>query len=129
MDAIAFEKLVLTHFPCLREDFEDWNDLLHLQVMEFARFTQSAIETESLDVVSECFRIANSALIEGNDDLSNAIHVSYLEHLEFGSEAGKRAAKLLPPELKEGRDAILAMTRSYSVKSCEMTTDEQTVIQ
>jgi hypothetical protein len=107
MDAHAFEKLVLSQIPSLREDFEEWKDLLHLQVSEFRSFTQSAIESRSFDVVSQCFEIANSALAEGDDELKNAIYVSYLEHLDFWSDTGNCAAELMPPELKKGRNAIL----------------------
>jgi hypothetical protein len=31
MDATDFQKLVLSEFPALREDFEIWEDWLHLQ--------------------------------------------------------------------------------------------------
>jgi hypothetical protein len=107
MDENAFEKLVLSEFPTLREDFEEWAGLHHLQVSEFLSFTQAAIEARSFDVVSKCFRIANTALIEGNDRLRNAIYVSYLECLDFRTEAGKQAAQLMPTELGRGRSDIL----------------------
>ena len=107
MDATEFEELVLSRFPNLRKDFEEWEGSLHLQVSKFWRFTQSAIEARSLGVVSECFEIATYALSEGNDELRNAIYVSYLEHLDLRSEAGKYAANLMPPKLEEARCAIL----------------------
>ena len=66
MDATDFKKLVLSEFPALREDFEGWEDLLHLQVGDFCRFTQAAIEMRSFEVVSKCFEIANTALMEGD---------------------------------------------------------------
>ena len=106
MDAAAFQKLVLDEFPVLREDFEAWDDLVHLQVMEFLRFTQAAIEARSFDVVSKCFEIANAALIQGNDGLRNAICVSYLEHLDLRSDAGKEAARLMPAELERARNHV-----------------------
>jgi hypothetical protein len=106
MDAAAFQKLVLDEFPILREDFEEWHDLVHLQVGEFQRFTQAAIEARSFDVVSKCFEIANAALIQGNDGLRNAICVSYLEHLDLRSDAGKEAARLMPAELERARNDV-----------------------
>lgn len=107
MDAATFRNLVLSEFPSLEEDFEEWQDLIHLQVSEFTRFTQKAVESRSLTVVSKCFQIATAALLEGDHDLRNAIYVSYLEHLDFRSDAGKDAVQLMPQELKQGRDDIL----------------------
>lgn len=107
MDATDFQKLVLSEFPALREDFEDWEDLLHLQVGDFCRFTQAAIEMRSFEVVTKCFQIANAALTEGDGSLRNAIYVSYLEHLDFRSEAGKQGAQLMPPQLRQGRNDVL----------------------
>ena len=107
MDSDAFKKLVLSEFPTLRDDFVEWAELHHLQVSEFLSFTQSAIEKRSFEVVSKCFEIANVALTEGDHSLRNAIYVSYLEHLDFRTEAGKLAAQLMPPQLKQGRDDIL----------------------
>lgn len=107
MDSDAFQKIVLSEFPNLRDDFEDWSGLHHLQVSEFLSFTQAAIEARSFDVVSKCFAIANVALLEGDDSLRNAIYVSYLEHLDLRTEAGKQAAQLMPTELSQGRNDIL----------------------
>jgi hypothetical protein len=44
MDANGFQRLVLTEFPILQEDFSEWEGLVHLQVSEFLSFTQAAIE-------------------------------------------------------------------------------------
>jgi hypothetical protein len=107
MNATDFQKLVLSEFPALRQDFHDWEGLLHLQVSDFCRFTQDAIEMRSVEVVSRCFEIATTALGEGDDSVKNAIYVSYLEHLDFRSEAGKQAAQCMPPELHKARNDIL----------------------
>ena len=107
VDALAFQKLVISRFPVLRHKFEEWCDLTHLQVMEFLLFTQRAIEAGSFDVVSQCFEIATAALTQGDEELRNAMFVSYLESLDFRSDAGKRAAELMPLELRQGRIAVL----------------------
>jgi hypothetical protein len=107
MDANDFRNLVLREFPTLRPDFDEWDDLLHMQVSEFSRFTQSAIETRSCEVVSKCFELAEAALDNGDDYVRNAIYVSYLEHLDFRSDAGKQSAELMPGKLKQGREDIL----------------------
>ncbi len=107
MDAGTFRSLVLSEFPSLQEDFEEWEGLVHLQVSEFKDFTQSAIEARSFEVVSRCFQIATAALLEGDDNLRNAVYVSYLEDLDFRSDAGKQALQLMPGELKPGRNDVL----------------------
>lgn len=111
MDASAFCTLVLNEFPSLRADSEEWDGLIHLQVAEFERFTQSAIEERSFGIVSKCFQIAASAIFEGDEYLRNAIAVSYLEHLDFRSDAGKEARQLIPGELRQCRDDILDYNR------------------
>jgi hypothetical protein len=111
MDSATFCNLVLSEFPSLREDIEEWEGLIHLQVSEFLRFTQSAIESRSFEVVTKCFELADAALAKGDDNLRNAIYVSYLEHLNLRSDPGKRAAQLMSVELKQGREDILDYDR------------------
>jgi hypothetical protein len=107
MNEADFEKLVLSEFPDLREDFEEWEGLIHLQVSDFCRFTQAAIEAGSFEMVSRCFEIANAALVQGDESLRNAMYVSYLEHLDLRSDLGKQAAQLMPSQLRQGRHDIL----------------------
>jgi hypothetical protein len=107
MDASTFRGMVLSEFPSLLKDFEEWDGLLHLQVSEFRQFTQNAIEAHYFGVVSRCLQIATIALREGDDALRNAIYVSYLEDLDFRSDAAKQAKQLMPGELKKGLDDIL----------------------
>jgi len=107
MDGSGFCSTVLSEFPSLRQDFIEWNGLIHLQVSEFLWFTQNAIEARSFEKVSKCFALANAALLNGDESLRNAIYVSFLEHLDLRSDAGKQASKLMPAALKSGRDDIL----------------------
>ena len=108
MDTAEFRCLVAHEFPELREELEYWeDDLGHLQMGEFLNFTQEAIEARSFDVVRKSFEIATNALKNGDAALLNAIYVAFLEKLDFRSDAGKEAARLLPAELKKGRYAIL----------------------
>ena len=123
MDASDFQALVVSRFPTLRDDFEDWPNLVHLQVGEFLAFTQSAIAAGNLDVVAECFEIATAALTQGDKSLQNAIYVSYLEDLDLRSGAGQRAAQFMPPELKKGRNAILDYDEQLLGRKCP--TDER----
>ena len=108
MNTVEFRCLVAREFPQLREELEYWeDDLPHLQMGEFLNFTQEAIEARSFDVVRKSFDIATTALENGDDALLNAIYVSFLEQLDFRSDAGKEASLLMPAELKKGRYAVL----------------------
>ena len=108
MDTAEFRCLVAHEFPELREELEYWeDDLGHLQMGEFLNFTQEAIEARSFDVVRKSFEIATNAIKNGDAALLNEIYVAFLEKLDFRSDAGKEAARLLPAELKKGRYAIL----------------------
>jgi len=61
----------------------------------------------SFDVVRKSFEIATTALKSGDATLLNAIYVSFLERLDFRSDAGKQAFLLMPAELKKGRYEVL----------------------
>jgi hypothetical protein len=109
MNTVEFRCLVTREFPQLQEEFDCWeDDLPHLQMAEFLKFTQEAIEARSFGVARKSFEIATTALKSGEDALLNAIYVSFLEHLDFRSDAGKEALLLMPAELKKGRYDILA---------------------
>jgi hypothetical protein len=108
MDTVGFRNLVAGAFPQFREELDYWeDDLPHLQMAEFLNFTQEAIEARSFDVVRKSFEIATTALKSGDGALLNAIYVSFLEHLDFRSDAGKEALLLMPAELKKGRYDVL----------------------
>jgi hypothetical protein len=107
MNPTEFKALVLAQFPQLRERIEAWDGLAHLEMSEFQRFTQASIEAKLSQTVKQCFHLASRALEEGDKALKNAVYVSFLESLDFFSEAGKEAKSLLPPELVKGRHDIL----------------------
>lgn len=108
MNTVEFRSLVAYEFPQLRDELDYWeDDLPHLQMAEFLNFTQEAIEARSFDVVRKSFEIAAAALKSGDNALLNAIYVSFLERLDFGSDQGKEAFLLMPAELKIGRYNIL----------------------
>jgi len=125
MDTVEFRCLVTREFPQLREELEYWeDDLPHLQMGEFLNFTQEAIEARSFDVVRKSFDIATTALENGDDALLNAIYVSFLEQLDFRSDAGKEALLLMPAELRKGRYDILDYDEKLLGRKLE--TDDRT---
>jgi len=108
MNTVEFRSLMAHQTPHLRDELEYWeDDLPHLQMAEFLDFTQKAIVARSFDVVRKSFEIATTALKSGDTTLLNAIYVSFLERLDFRSDAGKQAFLLMPAELKKGRYEVL----------------------
>lgn len=107
MDAAQFRRLVPKEFPQLREAFAECEGLLHLQMLEFLLFTQTAIKERSYETVAKCFKIATFALSQGNVAVRYAVCVSFLEGLDFRGVEGGEALLLMPPELKKGLDEIL----------------------
>ena len=55
-----------------------------------------------MGVVDTCFAIADRVIADGDDEMLNAIHVSFLEDLDFRGPHGKRAFGKLTPALRKG---------------------------
>jgi hypothetical protein len=49
----------------------------------------------------------STALKGGDESLLKAIYVSFVEHMDLRSDAGKEAYLLMSAELKKGRNEIL----------------------
>ena len=95
-----FVQLVLTEFPQLREEFDEAEGLLHLEMATFSRFAQRAIERNDLDTLKGCYRLLAGIMKTAPPEVENAIYVSFLEHLDFERSAyGAEARHLLPPVL------------------------------
>lgn len=112
IDAKRFADLLVTEFPQLREDVCEWHDLSHLQMMEFVIFTEKAVEAGDWATVERCLELANRVLNQGNTEIRNAVHVSYLEHRPREGEVHERIRALMSPELRKAWDNILAYLSS-----------------
>ena len=85
-------------YPAIREDLEEeaWAGLTTLEVSCFARYTQAQIDSGHRTEVTRCFETARELFLQGDADVSNAICVSYLEHLNFADGKAKRAWATAP---------------------------------
>jgi hypothetical protein len=108
IDEQKFVELILTEFPQLREDFDEWKGLDHLQMMEFKIFTEKAGKNGDWDTVERCLRLADVLLRQGDAAIKNAIYVTYLEELPRHGEIHDRIRHMMTPELRQGWDDILA---------------------
>jgi hypothetical protein len=93
-------------FPNLSQEFHDetWDGLLHLQVAIFARFTQEVIDAQDADALRRCFELAAKFMLQGDEEVDNAMHVSYLEHLDLSNGPPDRtwALRQMPDPLLDG---------------------------
>src|SRR5882724_2925299 len=80
-----FVQLVLTEFPQLHKELAEADGLLHLQMSAWSRFTQEAIERNDLDTVKRCYALLAGIMKATSPEVENAIHVSFLEQLDFES--------------------------------------------
>lgn len=88
--------------------------LLHFEVDVFRRFTQRAIFDGERDIAVQCFALAATYLTEGNSSVRNAMDVSFIEPMEFGSPANERrwAWEAMPEVL---RSAYVGFHRKSAV--------------
>ena len=102
IDPAGFVQLVAAAFPDLRGELAEDDGLEHVQMWTFCEHTQAAIDRGDMGVVDTCFGIADRVIADGDDSMSNAIHVSFLEELDFRGPHGKRAFGKLTPALRKG---------------------------
>lgn len=106
-----FVAAVVHEFPDLREDLEEFGDLLHLQVGEFAAFTQAAKGRGDLVTYERCLTLVDRLFTAADAELSGALRVSYLEHLDFEGSRGPAAWQLVPPRLQAAWNQVAAENR------------------
>ena len=97
-----FRNAALEAFPALREDFEEYEGLIHVQMGAFARLTQQAIDSEDTSTMDHCFSLAHRFFHDADPELKNAFYVSYLEHLNLDGKRGQAAYKRMSSLLQAG---------------------------
>ena len=105
---------VLHEFPELRGNVDDYDGLLHPELGAFAQFTQRAKGRADWDTYARCVRLIDHLLVDADRELENAIHVSYLEHLDFAGPRGPSAWALLSPRLQAAWKRITANNEHIS---------------
>ena len=95
-----FVELALASFPALKEDFEEYRDLLHVQMGAFARLVEHAQAAEDWETYDRAVQLADTLWQRPNPALDNALHVSFLEHLRFAGATGAKAWARLPATLQ-----------------------------
>jgi hypothetical protein len=97
-----FVRLALAAFPELREEIEEYSDLLHLQMHAFERRMGRAKKEGDWASYARGMALAHELWSRPDDELLNALNVSFLEHLDFEGANGAEAWRHLSPELQQG---------------------------
>lgn len=100
--AAAIEEL-----PEARDDVESLHGLSYLQIRVFADIAQRAKGESNWAKYQHVLNLVDRFLPIADADLSNALHVSFLEHLDFIGPRGAKAWTLMTPRLQSAwRDII-----------------------
>jgi len=115
-----FAALALTTFPELRDEFEDADGMVHLEMAALAGRADQARLAGDWDAYSRALDLVDR--LWGNSDamLGNALGVSFLEHLEFDGASGAAAWERLPPRLQDEWRAMDAAMRDAAARAKEL---------
>lgn len=97
-----FLELALAEFPSLGEEFAEVEGLFHFQMAAFSRLAKVAINRNDLVTLKRCYALLEEVAKSATFGVKNAIHVSFLENIDFESSPyGAEAKRLLPPLLSK----------------------------
>jgi len=108
---LDFMSAVLGEFPELRDGIEEFGGQPHLQVGEFAAFTQAAKGRGDLTTYERCLKLVDRMFTQADADLASALRASYLERLDFEGSRGPAAWRLLSPRLQAAWNQVAAENR------------------
>jgi len=95
-----FSRELLEKYPQLREEVENNDGLLHLDMSTIQRHAEQLCEDRELEQIGDCFEWINTFYSEGHSDLVNAINVSFLEYFEYQRGLSlEEFEELMPKEL------------------------------
>jgi hypothetical protein len=102
-----FIAAALEELPEAREDVEFVDGLPHLQIHVLADIAQRAKGAGDWDKYRQVLDLVDRFLPEADGELWNAIHVSFLEHLDFIGPRGTQAWKLMSQRLQSAWKDII----------------------
>lgn len=87
--------------PVVREHFGDNDELLlHLLTADLRRYAIEAFNVGNSDVLRRLLNVINCALVEGTEDVENAMAVSFVEDSGWWDTAMQPFVESWPPELR-----------------------------
>src|SRR5437867_11888133 len=92
-----FRRVLLEEFPQLRQEIEDSDGLLHIEMGVFDEHTQRAKGQGDWPTYERCIQLADRMWANPDAALIHALNVSYLEYLDFDGQRRPKACSLVPP--------------------------------
>jgi len=109
VDEPEFRKLLLEHFPELSEEIEDDEGLVHLQMGRLEGLANRCIKAGDLPYLKKIYEFIDDLArhqSEVHSDVINAMHVSFLEGLNFENKVhGETAKSMLTPAMQKMWDS------------------------
>jgi len=103
-----FGDLLIADFPELDEEFKEFAGLPYIQMGALARLVQQAKGRADWQRYGKAMKIADELWAGADDDLRNALNVSFLEHIDFEGPRGSHAWSLLSQTLQNAWTAMAA---------------------
>jgi hypothetical protein len=105
--AREFIEAAVEELPEAREDVESFEGLPYVQIGILAEIAQRAKGAGDWRKFQQVVDFVDRFLPEADGELRNAIHVSFLEHIDFIGPRGAQAWELMSPRLRSAwRDII-----------------------
>ena len=104
---LEFVAAAVEELPQAREDVESFDGLPYIQIGCLAEIAQRAKGDGNWTKYQQVLNLVDRFLPEADDDLRNALHVSFLEHLDFIGPRGGQAWKLMTPRLQSAWKDII----------------------
>jgi len=108
-DEVTTIEYLESSFPHLAEEMHDetWDGLLHLQMAVFARWAQEVITSGDQRTWEQVTKVFLKIWRDCHPDVTNALNVSFLEHLTFSDGKRRRrswAYDSMPPQMQKAWD-------------------------
>ncbi len=84
--------------------------------LEFMLFTKKAAAANGHKILERCLQLADRFIAEGDQDLQNALAVSFLEHLPRQGEVHRKLRRAMSLAMRQGWDDIVAYMDSIPEK-------------
>jgi hypothetical protein len=94
---------LIQQFPSLKNEIEEYEELNHIKMEVFARYTNLQIQKRHPKEFKRCLEFQESMIGVMPDEIENALYVSYIESLLLGQFATQMKKKIatMPPKFKE----------------------------
>ena len=96
-------------FPEVREEVESsMRGLFYLEMGCFARYVQRQIDTANLVELGRCYEWLRKLMLYGDEEVTNAVGVSILEHLvtRDGKTNRRWALEAMPTPLRQAYERL-----------------------